>query len=116
VGRENIFNIAISFNIGTLVFEFHPVYQLLFLHRLLGVSLAMWFVYSLGSASPIRLGDLRFRQKKIKLDKYALLAALNGRGIDEPWKKYRSKIGAEKLFETLRQEQRFCRKRRLFSR
>ena len=44
----------------------------------------MWFVYSLGFSIADSLGDLRFRQKKIKLDKYALLAALNGRGIDEP--------------------------------
>ncbi len=81
---ENIFNIAISFNIGTLVFEFHPVYQILFLIVYIGVSFAMWFVYSLGFSIADSLGDLRFRQKKIKLDKYALLAALNGRGIDEP--------------------------------
>ena len=81
---ENIFNIAISFNIGDLVFEFHPVYQALFLIVYVGVSFAMWFVYSLGFSIADSLGDLRFRQKKIKLDKYALLAALNGRGIDEP--------------------------------
>ncbi|MCK9304628.1 MAG: YwaF family protein [Bacteroidales bacterium] len=81
---ENIFNISFSFNIGALTFEFHPVYQALFLLVYVGVSFAMWFVYSLGFSIADSLGDLRMRQKRIKLDKFALLAALNGRGLDEP--------------------------------
>ncbi len=81
---ENIFNISFSFSIGTLTFEFHPVYQALFLLVYVGVSFAMWFVYSLGFSIADSLGDLRMRQKRIKLDKFALLAALNGRGLDEP--------------------------------
>ena len=81
---ENIFNISFSFNIGALTFEFHPVYQTLFLLVYVGVSFAMWFVYSLGFSIADSLGDLRMRQKRIKLDKFALLAALNGRGLDEP--------------------------------
>lgn len=81
---ENIFNISFSFNVGALTFEFHPVYQALFLLVYVGVSFAMWFVYSLGFSIADSLGDLRMRQKRIKLDKFALLAALNGRGLDEP--------------------------------
>ncbi len=81
---EKIFNVAVSFNIGELTFEFHPVYQILFLLVYVGVSFAMWFVYSLGFSIADSLGDLRMRQKKIKLDRFALLAALNGRGLDEP--------------------------------
>ncbi|MDY0345451.1 MAG: YwaF family protein [Bacilli bacterium] len=81
---ENIFNITVSFNVGSLVFEFHPIYQVLFLIVYVGVSFGMWFVYSLGFSIADSLGDLRLRQKKIKLDKFALMAALNGRGVDEP--------------------------------
>jgi ABC-2 type transport system ATP-binding protein len=84
IWAERIFNVSVSFMIGDLTFNFHPIYQTLFLLVYVGVSFAMWFVYSLGFSIADSLGDLRLRQKKIHLDKYALLAALNGRGIDEP--------------------------------
>jgi ABC-2 type transport system ATP-binding protein len=84
IWAERIFNVSFSFMIGDLTFNFHPIYQVLFLLVYVGVSFAMWFVYSLGFSIADSLGDLRLRQKKIHLDKYALLAALNGRGIDEP--------------------------------
>lgn len=84
IWAERIFNVSVSFMIGDLTFNFHPIYQTLFLLVYVGVSFAMWFVYSLGFSIADSLGDLRLRQKKIHLDKYALLATLNGRGIDEP--------------------------------
>jgi len=84
IWAEKIFNVAVGFTIGDLTFTFHPIYQALFLVVYIGVSFGMWFVYSLGFSVADSLGDLRFRQKKIRLDKVALMAALNGRGLDEP--------------------------------
>ncbi|MFA5421266.1 MAG: ATP-binding cassette domain-containing protein [Bacilli bacterium] len=84
VWAESIFNISSSFMIGDLSFTFHPVYQALFLLVYVGVSFAMWFVYSVGFSIADSLGDLRVRQKKMRLDQIALLASLNGRGLEEP--------------------------------
>ena len=84
IWAEKIFNISVGFNIGNLSFVFHPVYQVMFLLVYVGVSFAMWFVYSLGFSVADSLGDLAARQKKIRLDQIALMAALNGRGIEQP--------------------------------
>lgn len=84
IWAEKIFNVSLSFMIGDLTFTFHPIYQVLFLIVYIGVSFAMWFIYSLGFSIADSLGDLASRQKKIRLDKIALMAALNGRGIEQP--------------------------------
>ncbi|MDY0100695.1 MAG: ATP-binding cassette domain-containing protein [Bacilli bacterium] len=81
---RNIFAINVSFNIGDLNFEFHPLYQVLFLLVYVGVAFAMWFVYSLGYSISDSLVALRFEQKRIKLSEFALQAALNGRSKEEP--------------------------------
>ena len=84
VWAEKIFNISVGFSIGDLTFVFHPVYQVMFLLVYVGVSFAMWFVYSLGFSIADSLGDLAARQNKIRLDQVALMAALNGRGPEQP--------------------------------
>ncbi len=84
IWAERIFNLSISFSVGELNFEFHPLYQAMFLLVYVGVSFAMWFVYTLGFGVADSLGDLKRRQKAIQMNRLALLAALNGRGLQEP--------------------------------
>jgi ABC-2 type transport system ATP-binding protein len=84
IWAERIFNLSVSFSIGELNFEFHPLYQTMYLFVYIGVSFAMWFIYSLGFNIADSFGDLKRRQKTIHMNKLALMAALNGRGLQEP--------------------------------
>jgi ABC-2 type transport system ATP-binding protein len=84
IWAERIFNLSVSFSIGELDFEFHPLYQTMFLFVYIGVSFAMWFVYTLGFNVADSLGDLKHRKQAIQMNRLALMAALNGRGLQEP--------------------------------
>lgn len=81
---ENLFNITASFQIAGKTLEFHPVYQLLFFFVYVGIALGIWFVYSEFFVLADAHYDMLIRKRKIKIDKLALQATLNGRSIEEP--------------------------------
>ena len=81
---ENIYDITLGFTLGGHAFSFRPVYQALFFFLYVGFGLGMWFVYEIGFSLADAHGRLTDRRKKIKLDKFALEAALDGRSIEEP--------------------------------
>ncbi len=72
---EKLYQISVSFNIGELTFLFRPLYQALYLLVYVGLSFAMWFVYSLGYSVRDGLDDLFRRRHKIKFDTLALKAS-----------------------------------------
>ena len=81
---ENIFDLTASFHIGDLEFVFHPLYQFLFFLVYVGIAFAVWFIYSEAFTVADAHYDMFIRKKKIKIDKLALMATLNGRSIEEP--------------------------------
>lgn len=81
---KKIFALNFSFEIKSLTFKFHPLYQALFLLVYVAVAFGMWFVYSLGYSISDSIVALRYEQKRIKLGKFALQAALKGRSLEEP--------------------------------
>ena len=81
---ENIFNLTASFHIGELEFVFHPLYQFLFFLVYVGIALAMWFIYSECFAIADAHYEMMLKKQKIRIDKLALKATLNGRSIEEP--------------------------------
>lgn len=84
VWAENLFKISATVNIGGYNLEFHPIYQLLYFVVYIAIAFGIWFVYEQFFALADAHYDMLCRKKKIKLDKFALEAALNGRGIDQP--------------------------------
>ena len=81
---EDIFDITAQFNIGDLTFVFHPLYQFLFFFVYVIIALAVWFIYSEAFSIADAHYDMFMRKKKIRIDKLALKATLNGRSIEEP--------------------------------
>jgi len=81
---KRIYDVDFVMALGGREFVLRPLYQTIFFVVYVGLGLAMWFVYELGFTTAEALGDLSARNKKIKLDHYALMSALNGRDISEP--------------------------------
>lgn len=84
---KNIFNISLSFSIGSVKFTFHPIYQLIYFVVYGLVGFGVWFVYQLFFDISDSHYDLHLRLKGIRLDNVALKSQLNGRSIDEPMEK-----------------------------
>ncbi|MBR6687978.1 MAG: YwaF family protein [Clostridia bacterium] len=84
---EKIYAIKLVLTIAGKQFIFRPVYQVLFFIVYLGFGLAMWFVYELFFQVADAHFELLNRRAKIKQDRLALQAALNGRSIEEPMNK-----------------------------
>lgn len=84
VWAENLFKIKTTVNIGGYDLVFHPVYQALFFLVYIGIAFGIWFVYEQFFALADAHYDMLMRKKKIRLDKFALESALNGRAIDQP--------------------------------
>lgn len=84
---ENIFEISYVFKIKGVEYELHPVYQLVYFVVYILIGLGVWFIYG----EFYRLADgntLLFKKiQKIKIDEYALKAALQGRKMGEPMEK-----------------------------
>lgn len=81
---RNIYNVTAGFTIAGHEFVFRPLYQSLFFVVYVLLGMAMWFVYELAFTLTEAHGALTERRRKIRLDKFALSAALNGRSIEEP--------------------------------
>ena len=81
---KKIYDVTLGFTVGGRSFSFRPVYQALFFVLYVGFGLGMWFVYEIGFSLADAHGRLTDRRRKIKLDKFALEAALDGRSIEEP--------------------------------
>ena len=86
VWAENLFSIRATVNIAGYDLVFHPLYQLLFFLVYVGIALGIWFVYDRFFAIAEVHYDMMIRKRKIRQDKLALEAALNGR-MDEPMDK-----------------------------
>jgi len=84
IWAENLRDITISFNIGSLNFVFYPIYQVLFFITYIALGLGMWFLYEWSYVGADTLYDISDRKRKMKLDKLALIEKLNGRSIEEP--------------------------------
>ena len=81
---EDLFKITASFNVGQYSLEFHPIYQLLFFIVYVGIAFGIWFVYSEFFILADAHYDMLVRKRKIRIDKLALQAKLDGRSIEEP--------------------------------
>lgn len=79
-----LLNFVWEFDIGSLHFKFYPVYQALFFVVYFAAAFGMWFIYELCYNVISGWFDMSERFKKIKLDRLALEARLNGRSIGEP--------------------------------
>ena len=84
---QNIYDIKLAFKIAGKEYLLRPVYQVLFFIVYLGFGLLMWFIYEIFFQIADAHFDLLSRKKKIRQDKIALQAALNGRSIEEPMNK-----------------------------
>jgi len=84
---EKIYDLTWTLPIAGKEFVIRPLYQSLFFLVYVGLGLAMWFVYELFFTLADAHGALTARRKKIKLDQFALMSALNGRSIEEPMNK-----------------------------
>ncbi|MBQ3571881.1 MAG: YwaF family protein [Clostridia bacterium] len=84
VWAENIFKITASVTVMGYNLEFHPLYQILFFIVYVAIALGIWFVYSECFVVAENLFDMLNRKKKIRIDKLAMQAKLNGRSIEEP--------------------------------
>ena len=83
-GRDFFKNSRVEFTYGEYTYAFYPAYQLVFYLAYVGLGFGMWFVYELVFSISAEHRELYERRKKIRLDKYALMAKLNGRSIEEP--------------------------------
>lgn len=81
---ENLFKIDASLKINGLTLVFHPMYQLAFFGTYVGIAFAMWYVYILFYHIADSHRALYEKNRKIRLDHYALMAQLNGRSLKEP--------------------------------
>lgn len=75
---ENLFNnFILEFDIGTLHFKYHPVYQLIYYLVYVAFAGAMWFLYVFLFQIQDKFIDLSNKNKKMKLDQLALEAKYN---------------------------------------
>ena len=81
---KDIFRQSQSITIGDYTYTFHALYQILYFHIYIILGFGMWFIYELFFTIAGDHIELLGRHKKIRLDKLALKASLNGRSIEEP--------------------------------
>ena len=81
---KKIFAITLDVPIGEYTYVFHPVYQLLYFFVYVLLGIAVWFVYGLFFNIAASHYAIYERRKKIRLDKFALMAKLEGRSMDQP--------------------------------
>ena len=43
---EQLFNMKVAFDVGGLILEFHPIYQIIFFFVYVILGLGVWFVYN----------------------------------------------------------------------
>lgn len=84
---EKLYNGTIKISLGGYDYVFHPLYQILFYLVYVAMGLGMWFLYELMFNVAAAHIELHEKLAKIRLDKYALTAALNGRSLAEPMDK-----------------------------
>ncbi len=81
---KNLYDIKLPFTIAGHEFLIRPVYQSIFFVVYIGIGFAVWFVYELGFSLADAHGRLTERNRKIRVDRLALMSALDGRSIEEP--------------------------------
>jgi len=81
---ENLRNVVVSFNIGSLKFTFYPLYQIIFFVVYCALGLGVWFIYEQFFVIADNHYEIRQRKKAIKQDELALQSQLNGRSPEEP--------------------------------
>ncbi len=81
---NRLFNLSASFELGGYTFTFHPIYQAIYFVSYILLGFGMWFIYELFFSLAEKHRELHARLKKIRLDKLALEAGLNGRSIEQP--------------------------------
>lgn len=81
---ENLLLITLKVPVGKITLTFYPVYQVLFYIVYNFIALAMWFVYVQGFDIAESFADIKRRNLKLRLEKYALEQKLNGRSMGEP--------------------------------
>lgn len=81
---EDIFKITASLNIAGHELTFHPIFQALFFIVYVGIALGIWFVYSEFFVIADAHYEMLVRKRRIKIDKLAMQAKLDGRSIEEP--------------------------------
>lgn len=80
----NLLKITLEFDIGSLHFKFYPLFQVIFFGVYFAAAFGMWFIYELGYNVISGWQDVARRSKKIKVDRLAVEARLQGRSIEEP--------------------------------
>ncbi len=81
---ENLLNVKLEFDLGSLHFKFYPLYQALFFIVYFAAAFGMWFLYELGYNVVKGWEDIGARNRAVRADKLALDIKLAGRSIEEP--------------------------------
>ncbi len=81
---ENLRNLTVSFNIGSLTFTYYPIYQVLYFIVYVALSVGMWFLYEQGFMVADLYTEIFKRNKKIDLVELALAHRFGGKNIMEP--------------------------------
>ena len=81
---EKLLLITLQIPVGKITLTFYPVYQVLFFIVYNFIALAMWFVYTQGFDIAESFADIKTRNLKLRLDRYALEQKLQGRSMGEP--------------------------------
>ncbi len=81
---EKLLLISLKIPVGGITLTFYPIYQILFFIVYIFIALAMWFVYVQGFDIAESFADIKCRNLKLRLQKYALEQKLNGRSLGEP--------------------------------
>lgn len=84
---ERLYRISVSFSLGELSFVFRPIYQTGFFLVYVGISFAMWFIYSLGYQVADGYVDLSKRQYQLHIKQMELIKQMNGKKLSEPLEK-----------------------------
>ena len=80
---ENLRNTTAAITIGGVKMVFYPIYQLLFFAVYVLLGLAMWFVYAWVFQIQDFYIKLQEKNRKIKVEEYALCAKYNKNKVDE---------------------------------
>lgn len=83
VWAENLRNVTVSFNIGSLKFVFYPLYQSLFYLVYVALGLGMWFVYVGMFATQDFYTEVREKNRAIKQDEIMLSAKYGKKDVNE---------------------------------
>lgn len=81
---EELRNLTVSFNIGSLTFTYYPIYQALYFIVYIALSVGMWFLYEQGFMVADLYTEIFKRNKKIDLIEMALAHRFGGKNIMEP--------------------------------